>query len=103
ADLSYARAVAPAGGKRFGSRYWRRILAANLLASLAVTVVFSGVTWHTPPRRMAEAFAVALLFSFLIGPTLGIVMPHVGRSVASRFPFPFNWMVMIATMVGVAL
>jgi two-component system, LytTR family, sensor histidine kinase AlgZ len=89
--------------KRFGARYWTRVLGANVAASLVVTVVYSGVGWRTPPRQMLEAFGVAMLFSCIIGPTLGVVMPRVGQAVASRFAFPFDWVVLIATMVAVAL
>ena len=53
--------------------------------------------------KMLEAFGVAMLFSCIIGPMLGIVMPRVGRGVACRFAFPFDWGVLIATMVAIAL
>ena len=88
--------------RRFSARYWRRILGANVAASLVVTVVYSGVNWTTPPRLMLEAFSIAMLFSCLIGPALGLVMPIVGNKVA-RFAFPFDWAVLIGTMVAVAL
>jgi LytS/YehU family sensor histidine kinase len=93
----------PDPNRRYSAAYWTRILGANLAAALMVTVVYSGVTWHTPFRRTLEAFGVAMLFSFVIGPTLGIVMPRVGRAVACRFSFPFDWVVLIATMVAIAL
>ena len=93
----------PDPSRRYSAAYWTRILGANLAAALMVTVVYSGVTWHTPFRRTLEAFGVAMLFSFVIGPTLGIVMPRVGRAVACRFSFPFDWVVLIATMVAIAL
>jgi len=89
--------------RRFSSAYWTRVIGANLTAAVAVTVCYSGISLHTPPRRMLEAFAVSMLFSTIIGPTLGIVMPRVGRAVACRFAFPFDWAVLIATMVSIAL
>ena len=89
--------------RRFTRAYWARILCANVAASLLVVVLYSGVGWHTPVRRMLEAFGVAMLFSCIIGPMLGIVMPRLGRSVACRFAFPFDWAVLIATMVAIAL
>src|SRR5256885_7904553 len=89
--------------RRFSRAYWARILGANVAASVMVTVVYSGVTWQTPPRQIAEAFSVAMLFSCIIGPMLGIVMPRVGRAVACRFSFPFDWVVLITTMVVIAL
>src|SRR5436853_1916833 len=89
--------------RRFSRAYWARILGANVAASVMVTVVYSGVTWQTPLRQIAEAFGVAMLFSCIIGPMLGIGMPRVGRGVACRFAFPFDWGVLIATMVAIAL
>src|SRR3954470_8328858 len=89
--------------RRFSRAYWARVLGMNVAASLVVTVIYSGVTLRTPPREMLEAFSIALLFSFTIGPTLGIVMPHVGRAVACRLAFPFDWVVLIATMIAIAL
>jgi LytS/YehU family sensor histidine kinase len=89
--------------RRFSSRYWLRVLTANLAASLMVTVVFSGVTLRTPPRQIIRAFGIAMLFSCIIGPTLGIVMPRAARLVGGRLRFPFDWAVLIATMVGIAL
>jgi len=89
--------------RRFSRAYWARIVAANVAAALAVTVFYSGVSLRTPPRQMLEAFAIAMLFSTIIGPTLGIVMPRVGPAVACRLSFPFDWLVLIATMVAIAL
>jgi signal transduction histidine kinase len=89
--------------RRFSARYWLHILTASVAASLVVMFVFSGVTLRTPPRRMLEAFGVAMLFSFVIGPTLGIVMPRVARIAACRLRFPFDWALLIATMVSIAL
>jgi two-component system, LytTR family, sensor histidine kinase AlgZ len=89
--------------RRLGARYWLRILGASLLAAAVVTVVYSGVGWRTPPRRMLEAFGISLLFSLVIGPMLALVMPRVSRHVACRFAFPFDWAVLIATMIAIAL
>jgi two-component system, LytTR family, sensor histidine kinase AlgZ len=89
--------------RRFSSRYWLRITATCLAASVLVTIVYSGVSWRTPPRLMLQAFGVSMLFSAIIGPMLAILMPRVSRGVACRFAFPFDWVVLIATMVGIAL
>jgi two-component system sensor histidine kinase AlgZ len=89
--------------RRFSRAYWARVLAMNVAASLVVTLVYSGVDWRTPPRQMLEAFGVAMLFSCIIGPMLGIVMPRVGHHVACRFAFPFDWVVLVATMIVIAL
>jgi two-component system sensor histidine kinase AlgZ len=71
-------------------------------AAIVVVLGFSGVTWHTPWRQVAEAFGVALLFSTIIAPMLAVVMPRVARAVRCRFAFPFDWLVLVATMVGLA-
>jgi len=89
--------------RRFSRAYWMRVFGANVGAAVAVTVFYSGISLRTPPRQILEAFAIAMLFSTIIGPTLGIVMPRVGRAVACRFSFPFDWVVLIATMVTIAL
>src|SRR3982750_737456 len=89
--------------RRFSRAYWARIVGMNVSASLVVTLVYSGVSWRTPPGQMLEAFGVSMLFSCIIGPMLGVVMPHVARTVACRFAFPFDWVVLIATMIGIAL
>ena len=89
--------------RRFSRAYWMRVIGANLAAAVAVTVFYSGISLRTPPRRILEAFAISLLFSTIIGPTLGIVMPRVGHAVACRFSFPFDWIVLLATMVTIAL
>jgi len=89
--------------RRFSRAYWRRVIVANVAAAVAVTVFYSGISLRTPPRQMLEAFAISMLFSTIIGPMLGIVMPRVGRAAACRFSFPFDWVVLLATMVAIAL
>jgi len=83
-------------------RYWTRIAAGNVFAAVVVTVVFSGVTWHTPWRATFEAFAVALLFSFCIGPPVATLMPRLGPRIFSRWAFPLNWAVSVAVMLVLA-
>jgi sensor histidine kinase YesM len=83
-------------------RYWARMAAGNISAAIVVTVGFSGVTWRTPWRPMAAAFAIALLFSFCIGPALATVMPRLGPMVWRRFRFPLNWGAMIVVMIVIA-
>jgi sensor histidine kinase YesM len=83
-------------------RYWGRMVAGNVSAAVVVTVAFSGVTWQTPWRPMLQAFAIALLFSFCIGPVMATVMPRLGRTVSHRLGFPWNWAAMIAVMIVIA-
>jgi sensor histidine kinase YesM len=82
--------------------YWVRMLGWSAAAAVAVTVIFSGVSWQTPGPQLVEAFAVSLLFSLVIGPMLGVVMPLIAGRISCRFRFPFDWMVLIAGMVVVA-
>ena len=89
--------------RRFSCGYWTRVLGTNMAAAAVVTVIYGSVGLWTRPRLMLETFAVSMLFSFIIGPTLAIVMPRVGRAVSSRYTFPLDWIVLIATMVGIAL
>jgi len=77
-------------------RYWARIGAVTVAASIVVMLGFSGVTWRTPWRQVGEALGIALLFSSIIAPMLAVVMPRVARAVACRFRFPFDWLVLVA-------
>jgi len=87
--------------RRLSRAYWARIAAASIAAAILATLVYGGVSFRTP-LRLLETFGVSLLFSFIIGPPLGILMPRVGRSVA-RYAFPLDWIVLIAIMVAIAL
>ena len=92
----------PEDGKASSMRYWARIAVVNVAAATVVVLGFSGATFSTPWRQLAEAFGVAMLFSTIIAPMLALIMPRVGRAVSCRFSFPFDWLVLIATMLGVA-
>ena len=83
-------------------RYWARIGAVIVAAATVVMLGFSGVTWRTPWRQVGEAFGIALLFSCVIAPMLAVVMPRVARSVRCRYAFPFDWLVLVATMISLA-
>jgi sensor histidine kinase YesM len=83
-------------------RYWARIAAGLVSASIVVTVAFNGVTWATPWRQMLETFSVSLLFSLCIGPPIAFLMPRLSRRLACHVGFPWNWAVMITMMIIVA-
>ena len=83
-------------------KYWMRMAAGNIFAALVVTVVFSGVTWHTPWRGIFEAFAVALLFSLCIGPPVATLMPRLGPLIWRDWKFPLNWVAMVLVMLVIA-
>jgi two-component system, LytTR family, sensor histidine kinase AlgZ len=89
-------------GKQLTLGYWLRMFGWSIAASIAVVLVFSGVSWRTPRAELFEAFGVALLFSITIGPMLGLVMPHIAHHLSRRFTFPFDWLVLITAMVAVA-
>jgi sensor histidine kinase YesM len=95
--------IDPEPVRRNSPGYWIRIVFANVAAAIVVVLVFSGVSLRTPPLKILQAFGIAMLFSCIIGPMLGIVMPRVARTVACRFLFPFDWVVLIATMISIAL
>jgi len=84
-------------------RYWRRIFVGNVVASAFVLFAFGGVTWHTPAGQLARNFGVALLFSWIIGPLLGFVMPLISPRIWARARFPFNWIVVSAAMALLAV
>ena len=48
------------GNRHSSWRYWARIGAVAVAASMAVMLGFSGVTWRTPWRQVAEAFRSAV-------------------------------------------
>jgi two-component system sensor histidine kinase AlgZ len=83
-------------------RYWSRTAFGLISAAAVVTVSFNGVSWHTPWRRALEAFLVALLFSFCIGPPVAAVLPRIGPMLWRRVRFPLNWAAMIAVMMIMA-
>jgi two-component system sensor histidine kinase AlgZ len=80
------------------SAYWRRILAGNVLASLAVVFAFSDATLQTPLPEIVRVFAIAFLFSCSISALLGLAMPRVGPWVWHRVGFPFNWIAVSVVM-----
>jgi two-component system sensor histidine kinase AlgZ len=83
--------------------YWRRIFVANIVASAMVLFAFSGASFRTPPRQLAMNFAVSLLFSSVIGPLLGILMPRVAPVIWERTRFPFNWIAISVVMIVLAM
>jgi two-component system, LytTR family, sensor histidine kinase AlgZ len=78
--------------------YWRRILAGNVLASIAVVFAFSGATLRTPPLELLRAFSISFLFSCCIAALLGSAMPWLGPRIWCRFVFPFNWIAAAVVM-----
>jgi two-component system sensor histidine kinase AlgZ len=83
--------------------YWRRIVVANVVAATIALFLFSGASWRTPAKGLARAYAIAFLFSFCIGPLLGVMMPRIAPWIWRRVPFPFNWAAIALAMVALAI
>ena len=78
------------------------MVAANIAATVFVAVAFIGVGFGTPLRFAAEAFGIALLFSFSIGTLCAVFLPRISPSLW-LYPFPVNWLLLIACMFGFAM
>ena len=83
-------------------RYWARLAAGLIAASLVVSVVFNNVSWQTPWRDALESFSVSLLFALCIGPAVATIMPRIAPRLWCDFGFPWNWAATIAVMSVVA-
>jgi len=84
------------------ARYWARIVAINIAATVLATLAFSGVGWHTPWRHILEWIAVSLLFSTCCSSLCALALPRLVPAVSRRFAFPANWAVIVAALVGLA-
>ncbi len=85
------------------ARYWVRIVAITVAATMLAVLAFSGADWHTPWRRLLEWIAVSLLFSSCCTTFCGLMLPHLVPFVSRRFRFPMNWIVIVAALVAAAL
>jgi two-component system sensor histidine kinase AlgZ len=83
--------------------FWGRILAGNVIASLAVMFAFSTVSLSTPLPEILKIFGISMLFSCCIAVLLGTAMPRLGPWIFCRLPFPFNWLAAAAVMAVLGL
>jgi two-component system sensor histidine kinase AlgZ len=83
--------------------YWGRILAGNVIASIAVMFAFSEVSLRTPPLEIVKVFGITMLFSCCIAAILGTAMPRLGPWIWRRFVFPLNWIAASIVMVVLGL
>jgi hypothetical protein len=67
------------------------------------TFAFGGATWGTPWRIIAQRTAVGVVFSSACVALCAIVLPRLVPVARRRFPFPFDWVVVTASLVGVAM
>ncbi len=79
------------------------MLGMSVAASIVVLLVFTNASWRTPPRQLLASFGVCFLFSIIIAPMLGIIMPRVSNLVSCRLTFPLNWVVLVGAMIAVAV
>ncbi len=84
-------------------QYWRRIMMGNIIAAAIVLFAFSGVSFRTPLSELLRGYLISLLFSFFIGPLLGVTMPRIAPWIWRRVGFPLNWVVIALAMAGLAL
>lgn len=77
--------------------------AWTLVASVLGVLMFSGVTWETPWRRILEAFGVTLLFTACIVPLAACTMPRLAPALLCRLSVPVYWAVIIIVMIGLAM
>ena len=84
------------------ARYILRMAAAFVAAAVFVAVGFTGVGVGTPWRRAAEAFGVALLYSFTIGTLCAVFIPRISPRLW-EYRFPVNWLLLVACMFGFAM
>jgi hypothetical protein len=78
------------------------MVAVNAAATIFVAIAFIGVGFDTPWPRAAEALGVAFLFSFCIGTLCAVCIPRISPFLW-RYPFPLNWLLLIASLFGFAM
>ena len=84
-------------------RYWARIVAINISATMLATIAFSGVSWHTPWRNVVEAFSVSFTFSTCCSTLCAAALPVLVPAASRRFGFPLNWVAIAGALVGFAI
>jgi LytS/YehU family sensor histidine kinase len=61
------------------------------------------VSWSTPWRVIVHGLFVSLTFTFTIMPIVAWAMPRLIPFACRRFRFPFDWMLIIVAIVGLAM
>jgi len=83
--------------------YWLRLLLWGSLAAVTAVVLFSNVSWRTPWRSILEVLGVSAVFTFSIMPLCGVAMPRLIPFVMPRLRFPFNWLLIIVSLIALAM
>jgi DNA-binding LytR/AlgR family response regulator len=80
-----------------------KTIGLNAAAALFAVVAFGGASFGGSWRAALLNFGVSFLFANCIGIPLSLTMSALGPRVWPRFGFPLNWIVLVATMVGIAI
>src|SRR6266566_4400876 len=83
-------------------KFWARMTAINAAAALTVGFAFNGVTLHTPWPKALEIMGVGFLFSSIISSMCAITISAMAPTLFKRVRFPFNWMILMAVLIGLA-
>jgi sensor histidine kinase YesM len=83
-------------------RYWGRIVAINVAATVLATIAFAGVGWHTPWRHVLESASISFLFSTSCSSLCALALPRLVPLIVRRFTFPMNWVVIVVALIGFA-
>ena len=83
-------------------RYWGRIVAINVAATVLVTYAFAGVGWQTPWRDVLESASVSFLISTCCSSLCAVGLPRLVPLVWQRLAFPLNWVAIAAALVAFA-
>jgi len=84
------------------ARYWGRIVAINIAATVLATFAFGGVGWQTPWRHVLESASISFLFSTSCSSLCALALPHLVPRISERFAFPMNWVVIVVALIGFA-
>jgi two-component system sensor histidine kinase AlgZ len=84
------------------ARYWGRIVAINVAATVLATFAFAGVGWHTPWRHVLESASISFLFSTCCSSLCALALPRLVPLISARFAFPMNWVMIVVALIGFA-
>src|SRR5258708_307072 len=84
------------------AKFLGRLALANAAIAAVITVAFADVGLSTRWQVALEEFAIAFFITCCISPVCVLVLPRITPPVFARFPFPFNWLIVIAVMFFVA-
>ena len=83
-------------------RYWRRILVANLAATIAVVGIEGGFGPGVSGRAVLVDVGITFVYAMSIGTLMGVGLPWVGGRCWHRGS-PVNWSAMLGAMVALTV